>query len=80
MKGRPTPPSRKKKTPAKVIPHRSIRQLNADMALRCLSLRDVSRRSGVNYHVASAVLNGRRTSHELIESIRAAIAASPIPA
>lgn len=71
---------RKKKPAQKVIPSRGIRQLSADMAIRCLSLRDVARRSGVNYCVASAVLNGRRTSHELIKSIRDAIASSPIPA
>lgn len=78
MKGRTTASRRKKKHAAKVIPHRAIRQLNAEMALKCLSLREVSRRSGVNYYVASAILNGRRTSHELIESIRDAITRAPI--
>lgn len=56
-----------------------LRNLKAMMALKDLSLRDVSRRSGVPYTMCSAILNGRLIHTEYARRIQRAIETAPKP-
>lgn len=61
------------------IPPLAIRKLRAEMALKNLSLIDVSRRSGVGYAQCSQILNGRLVHADYCEKIRRAIKAAREP-
>jgi transcriptional regulator with XRE-family HTH domain len=56
-----------------------MRNLKAKMMLKDLSLKDVSRRSGVPYTMASAILNGRMVHPEYARRIQRAIEGAPAP-
>jgi DNA-binding LacI/PurR family transcriptional regulator len=49
------------------------------MALKDLSLKDVSRRSGVPYQQCSEILNGTRIHTTKADRIRRAIESAPTP-
>lgn len=58
---------------------RAHREFRVKMAKRSLSLRDVSRLSGVPYTSASAILAGRMIHPDNFERIIAAIESAPLP-
>lgn len=55
------------------------RELKAKMALKDLSLRDVSRLSGVEYVRCSEILNGTRIDPTRLSKINEAIKKAPTP-
>ncbi len=63
----------------KHVPPLEIRELRAMMALKNLSLRDVSAASGVGYSVASAVLTGRTIYPAALAKLRKVIQRSAKP-
>jgi hypothetical protein len=56
-----------------------MRKLKAQMVLKDLSLKDVSRRSGVPYQQCSEILNGTRVHAGKARLIRGAIESAPTP-
>jgi predicted transcriptional regulator len=54
------------------------RQLKADMILRGLSLRDVSKISKVPYSTCSQILNGHWVHPEYLRRIQKAISSAPV--
>jgi len=57
----------------------SLRKLKARMALKGLSLGDISKLSGVDYATCSQILNGRRIHPEYLRRIKQAIRKAPQP-
>lgn len=56
-----------------------LRQLKAQMALKDLTLKDVSRRSGVPYQQCSEILNGTRVHADKARRIKRAIETAAVP-
>lgn len=56
-----------------------LRKLKAQMALKDLSLKDVSRRSGVPYQQCSEILNGTRVHSAKAALIKRSIESAPTP-
>ena len=56
-----------------------MRKLKARMALKGLSLKDVSDLSGVNYSYCSLILSGIRNNPDELKKIKAAIRNAPMP-
>ena len=71
---------RKRTKTRRNAPPMAIRQLRAEMELRHLSLADAAAKARVNYHVASAILNGRTVHPTHEASLRTAILSTRIPA
>lgn len=61
------------------VPSKTIREINADIALKHLSLDVVARRAKVNYRVLSAILSGSIVRPRHIPAIRDAVASFPTP-
>ncbi len=56
-----------------------IRELRAKMALKDLSLSDVSDLAGLPYTTVSAVLRGRLARPAFLKKVRAVIVSAPTP-
>lgn len=63
----------------KRVPPPEMRQLRAQMALKNITLKEVSRLSGVAYTVCSQVLSGYVGDPDKVAKVRAAIATAPEP-
>jgi len=63
----------------KVIPPLPVRQLRAQMELKALSLKEVSRRSKVPYQVCSMLLRGTFVSHTRLALVEKAIESAKSP-
>lgn len=69
----------KKQNAGLVMPSREMRVIKAEMAMKHVSLAAVSKKSCINYHTLSAMLNGRVIRPQHVPALRAALASFPNP-
>jgi len=64
---------------SKPVAPRYVRRLSGLIREKGLNLRSVARKAGVNYSVASSILNGRRVEPANLAKLERVILAAPMP-